>query len=53
MISIVVVFPAPFGPEQSKTLALFHGQIEPAHRLHRRLAVVALHELCTTNGEHW
>ena len=40
------------GSEQAEALALLDSQIETAHGLDRRLAVVALHEIGATNCEH-
>src|SRR5688572_23179354 len=38
--------------EQAKALADFHAQIQSADRLHRRLGVVSLYKLVTTNRKH-
>ena len=40
------------GTQQAKALALFDCQVETAHRIDRRFAVVALHKLGAANGKH-
>ena len=45
-------FPRPVGPQQSKALPLLDGQIQPAHRIHRRLGVVALRQILALNRKH-
>ena len=40
------------GAQQAEALALLDRQIESAHRLHRRLAVVSLHQIVAADGEH-
>ena len=49
-ISIVVVLPAPLGPSRPKHSPRFDHQVEAAHGLDRRPAVVALDQVGAADG---
>ena len=49
MLRIVVVFPAPFGPDQAEHLAGLHLEGEPADR--REIAVELLEPLDLDHGD--
>jgi hypothetical protein len=51
MISIVVVFPAPLGPQQAEALTRFYIQIQPTDRFDGHLTLVTLDKILTANGD--